>query len=337
MLRSFTVLCALLCTDLVFDEKAWAQGDRQSSAIDLATNPQDLAPGQWVLAPDISPEGPVTVLVDLTMQVAYVYRNGVQIGLTNVSTGRAGHETPTGVFTILQMDADHRSSTYNNAPMPFQQRLTWDGVALHAGGLPGYPESHGCVHLPYEFARELFGITHMGGTVVVTGRAGAPVEAAAGGVLAPFEEGGAAVRHHPLPQDVEWFWSADDPGVGPISIVISTSDNRAVVLRNGEEIGRAHAEIDPDHAGTHVATLQQGTDGRNHWLLLGVPGHENEANHAINADVLDSLRLPDEFHRRLHAVVEPGTTVLVTSASVGARNSGRRLTVLSALETHDGL
>lgn len=54
---------------------------------------------------------------------------------------------------ILQKDAKHRSSTYNNAPMPYQQRLTWDGVALHAGGLPGYPESHGCVHLPFEFSR----------------------------------------------------------------------------------------------------------------------------------------------------------------------------------------
>ncbi len=121
-----------------------------------------LQPGEFIWEGQLEPQGPVVVVVSLPEQVAYVYRNGVRIGVTTVSTGMQGHGTPTGVFTILNKDKDHHSKTYGNAPMPYSERLTVDGVALHAGGLPGYPSSHGCVHLPSEFARQLFGITHQG-------------------------------------------------------------------------------------------------------------------------------------------------------------------------------
>jgi len=322
---------------LSLGDPAIAQGSKVSSAVELAEAVNGLKPGSWVWAPQIAPEGPVTVLVDLTSQMAFVYRNGVNIGVTTVSTGKPGHETPTGVFTILQKDANHHSSTYNNAPMFFQQRLTWDGVALHAGGLPGYPESHGCVHLPIKFAQELFKITSMGGTVVVTGRAGAPVRARAGGVLAPVEEGGGASLHKPLTGVTDWTWDDAVPQDGPLSIVISTSDQRVIVLRNGKEVGRAKAIIEGDHAGTHVATLHKGRDGKPHWLLLGVPGHEGEANHALDATVLERLRMPRDFHGKLHSQIADGTTILLTSASVGAHNSGRNLTLFSALESVDNL
>ncbi|HWJ59576.1 MAG TPA: L,D-transpeptidase family protein, partial [Sphingomicrobium sp.] len=164
---------------------AFAQGATVSSPVDLARQAESLKPGQWVWAPGIAPEGPVLIYVDLSDQTASVYRNGVRIAVTTVSSGRPGHETPTGVFTILQKDPNHHSSKYNDAPMPFQERLTWDGVALHAGGLPGYPSSHGCVHLPYDFSKLLFGITQLGGTVVVAGAAGRPVATDLTGVLAP--------------------------------------------------------------------------------------------------------------------------------------------------------
>jgi lipoprotein-anchoring transpeptidase ErfK/SrfK len=99
------------------------------------------------------------MIVSVPEQRARVYRNGISIGVTTVSTGRPGHATPIGVFTILNKDKDHRSKKYNDAPMPYSERLTWDGVALHAGGLPGYPESHGCIHLPTRFAQLLFDVT----------------------------------------------------------------------------------------------------------------------------------------------------------------------------------
>jgi hypothetical protein len=148
-----------------------AQGAKVSASADLTMAATTLKPGAWIWVPEIAPAGPMLIYVDLSRQIATVYRNGVRIGVATISSGKAGYETPTGVFTILQKDVDHHSNKYNDAPMPFQQRLTWDGVALHAGGLPGYPESHGCVHLPYGFAKALFGETRLGVTVVVAGDA----------------------------------------------------------------------------------------------------------------------------------------------------------------------
>ncbi len=129
----------------------------------------------------------MAVIVSLTEQCAYVYRNGILMAWSTVSTGKAGYETPTGVFTIVQKDKDHRSNKYNSAPMPYQQRLTWDAVALHAGGLPGYPESHGCVHLPTGFAQKLFDASTMGMVVVVVEAGHSAVDLVHPGALSPID------------------------------------------------------------------------------------------------------------------------------------------------------
>jgi len=124
-----------------------------------------LDPGEFVWQPELATSGAVEVVVSIPLQRAFVYRGTTLIGMTTVSTGRPGHTTPTGSFEILQKRREHYSNLYNNAPMPFMQRLTWDGIALHAGQIPGRPASHGCVRLPLEFARHLFGATQMGGRV----------------------------------------------------------------------------------------------------------------------------------------------------------------------------
>lgn len=111
--------------------------------------------------------GSVSILISLPGQIAYVYRDGVLIAASTVSTGKRGKSTPAGEFAILQKREFHRSNLYSNAPMPFMQRLTWTGIALHAGVLPGYPASHGCIRFPREFARRLFAITELGGQVSV--------------------------------------------------------------------------------------------------------------------------------------------------------------------------
>ena len=93
------------------------------------------------------------ILVSVPEQMMHVYRNGVLIGRSTVSTGSKGHATPGGVFSILERKKQtHRSKTYNNAPMPYMQRLTWSGIAMHSGQLPLCPASHGCVRLPYDFS-----------------------------------------------------------------------------------------------------------------------------------------------------------------------------------------
>ncbi|WP_133479628.1 L,D-transpeptidase family protein [Cognatilysobacter segetis] len=134
------------------------------------TTPYGLAPNafEWRSgAVDAADGGPVTVVVSLPEQMAYVYRGEQLIGRSTVSSGKPGHDTPPGVYEILEKRKVHHSNKYNNAPMPFMQRLTWDGVALHAGHNPGYPASHGCVRLPREFAATLFEVTERGGRVIV--------------------------------------------------------------------------------------------------------------------------------------------------------------------------
>jgi lipoprotein-anchoring transpeptidase ErfK/SrfK len=140
---------------------------RDPALADVAAQAAALKPGEskWL---DRTPhEGPMLVVVDLSAQRATVYRGGRPVAISTVSTGSAGRETPTGTYPILGKEKMHRSNLYNDAPMPFMQRLTWHGVALHAGHIPGYPASHGCVRLPRAFAEQLFGVTRSGNLVVI--------------------------------------------------------------------------------------------------------------------------------------------------------------------------
>ncbi len=109
----------------------------------------------------------VLIVVSIKSQQLFVFRDGQPWASSKVSTGKKGHETPTGEFPILQKKVHHRSNLYSNAPMPYMQRLTWDGVALHAGRIPGYAASHGCIRLPADFAQDLYKITDFTSTVVI--------------------------------------------------------------------------------------------------------------------------------------------------------------------------
>jgi hypothetical protein len=309
---------------------AWAQGSKASSAVELARKADALKPGDWVWAPDIAPAGPVHVYVDLSQQIATVYRNGVRIGVSTVSSGKPGHETPTGVFTILQKDANHRSSTYNNAPMKFQERLTWDGVALHAGGLPGYPESHGCVHLPLEFSRLLFQATSMGGVVVIANKAGHVAVTGSAGVLDPVAAGGATVLHVPLTSDEPYRWTPEIAPTGPLTIILSRSDERAVVLRGGVEIGRARISLPQDDYQTHVLSYATSASGKPRWIAVGVPGHQGEDSELVDTAVLSEARLPARFLDSLRSAIAPGTTILVTQAAVLPQQTGKAMTVMAS-------
>ena len=127
----------------------------------------DLEPGKYLWAPEIPASGDTRIVISLSDQMGYVYRAGQLVGVTTVSSGKEGADTPTGVFPILQKNKDHRSNKYNSAPMPYMQRLNWYGVALHGGHNPGYPASHGCVRLPMKFAAKLFQLTRTGTPVII--------------------------------------------------------------------------------------------------------------------------------------------------------------------------
>jgi hypothetical protein len=120
-------------------------------------------------APAFAPlVSPVRVVISLPQQRAYVFEGGELLATSAVSTGKRGHETPVGTFRILEKQVHHRSNKYSNAPMPFMERLTMSGIALHAGHLPGYPASHGCIRFPFGFARKLYGITNTATRVTIT-------------------------------------------------------------------------------------------------------------------------------------------------------------------------
>ncbi len=124
--------------------------------------------GEKVVSNLPKPTGPLTIVVSLGKQTVSIYDNNQKIASSPISSGMAGHETPTGIFSILEKNRYHYSNLYGGAPMPFMNRITNSGVAMHEGVVPGYPASHGCIRLPAAFARNLFGITEIGARVIVT-------------------------------------------------------------------------------------------------------------------------------------------------------------------------
>jgi hypothetical protein len=112
-------------------------------------------------------DGEPRLVIGLLDQRAYFYRGEALVAVAAISTGTDKHPTPTGIFTILAKQPMHRSLKYENAPMPFMQQFDQYGTALHAGHNPGYPASHGCIRLPAEFARKLYGTTSLGATVMI--------------------------------------------------------------------------------------------------------------------------------------------------------------------------
>jgi hypothetical protein len=114
------------------------------------------------------PKGPQQIIVNISTQKVTLYANGERVAQGPVSTGVPGHPTPQGVFSIIEKDRYHHSNIYSGAPMPFMQRITWSGVALHEGVLPGYPASHGCIRMSHDFAQKLWPVTKLGVRVIVT-------------------------------------------------------------------------------------------------------------------------------------------------------------------------
>lgn len=126
-----------------------------------------LKPGQylWRDVPDAA--GPQRVVVSLSDQLAYLYRGDTLVAVSTISSGQPGRDTPTGIFSILDKKPLYHSRKYDNAPMPWMQRIDQYGIALHAGFNPGVPASHGCVRLPSAFAKKLYTVTDVGTPVYI--------------------------------------------------------------------------------------------------------------------------------------------------------------------------
>ncbi len=299
---------------------------KSTTATAEVRGPTDLKPGEYLWHPEVSPAGPIVLVVSLDEQRAYVYRNGIAIGLSTISSGKTGHETPTGVFTILQKDKDHKSNLYNSAPMPYMQRLTWDGIALHGGSLPGHPASHGCVRLPQAFAQKLFSETQRGDTVVVADAKSAPMTLAYPAVLAPVNARGQALPETEGASPAKAWWDDAAAPSGQVGILVSLHDQRLYVLRDGVMIGESPLRADalPAFQGTTLFVMGQGfsetpspldTQQRLHqWTAYPLLGQDRaQATPDLLATPSLPMALPTDFARQLYQVLVPGTTLLVTS------------------------
>ncbi len=324
---------------------AWAVptwGALQSSPAD--TPAASLKPGEWIWGGVSKGWGPMAVIVSLTEQRAYAYRNGILIGVSTISSGKKGYETPTGVFTILQKDKDHHSNQYNNAPMPYQQRLTWGGVALHAGGLPGYPESHGCVHLPTEFARLLFDNSNMGMVVVVSEAGVSSEDVVHPRAVSPIDPLTGAERPLlPLGNGQAYTWQPMLAPTGPVSMVMSTADEQLLVFRNGVEIGRARIALHDDATGTPIGTQAfivgqgflpgelPGLPGQRmpNWMRIGIPG-EADAGAALEAATVGRLQVPPGFLAEVLPLLVPGVVLVATDQPILPETTGAPVQVLDS-------
>jgi L,D-transpeptidase catalytic domain len=312
-LPAIAIFASLVATSFAMDQPSF---HTKGAPTGKPTGP--LKPGQYWWKPGLSPRGPVVVLVSLPQQTIHVYRNGILIGRSSISSGTKSNSTPPGVFNILEKKETHYSKSYNNAPMPNMQRLTWSGIAMHSGQLPGYPASHGCIRLPYDFSALLFDATSKGGTVVIgDGKTPQPHLASNPGLmLAPKDLSPAMLR--PLTTN-EYDWHPERSSSGPITIVISSADKALYVYRNGNPIGRAAVELKGRRLGEHVFTLLEGKSGKPSQLA---PGREagrwmrvDGEGRSVDAETLASrLRFSPEFAHKVADTIAPGTTVIVTDA-----------------------
>lgn len=285
-------------------------------AADRQTGP--LRAGAFFWEPELSPSGPLVIIVSLPDQTLSAYRNGVRIAYSNISSGVPGRRTPTGVFTILEKEVTHFSNKYNRAPMPHMQRLTWQGVAMHGGDLPGYPASHGCIRLPREFAKQLYSITTRGTTVVVVDEnAAEPTIAAHPGILLSGRENQADLSN---PLDGEFEWNPERSTEGPITILASAADKTLYVYRNGISIGRAvlHIENPQQPLGGHAFTMLEGLTETPSAFVPDRPGHKwmavRTGGKTTLADLARRVHIAPEFTATLYDIVSPGTTIVVTDA-----------------------
>jgi lipoprotein-anchoring transpeptidase ErfK/SrfK len=151
-----------------YEAKMEASDAASQARVDMidAFGPKALKPGQYVWR-DVSGSGPERLIVSLSDQLAYFYRGETLVAVSTISSGQPGRDTPTGIFSVLDKRPMYRSKKYDNAPMPWMQRIDQYGVALHAGYNPGVPASHGCVRLPGAFAKKLYSVTDIGTPIYI--------------------------------------------------------------------------------------------------------------------------------------------------------------------------
>jgi hypothetical protein len=296
----------------------------------VSKNAEQLQNGEFNWFPERSPSGPILIIVSIPDQLVHVYRNGIRVAASTCSTGKPGHRTPAGVFTILQKDKHHKSSTYNNAPMPNMNRLTWSGIALHAGNLPGYPASHGCVRLPLQFSERLFGITKLGMTVVIADERSQP-----SAVVHPGLVLGEYARREFAAVDVSLKKAQYSEGRSApqkhTSVVVSGGDRKMTVFEDGEPVAEGQVEISgtaplPESVHTLIATDEEKGDLR--WVSTGY----GKSDQADLAREIRRIKAEPKVREAMRTRMHHGMSVVTTqTAAKTEHRSGKDFVVIDGI------
>ena len=295
------------------------------------------------------PQGPFQIVVEIAKQQVELYGQNGFIARAPISTGMAGHPTPLGVFSVISKAKWHQSNIYSGAPMPFMQRITWSGIAMHAGPRPGYPASHGCIRLPENFAVWLFHATKIGARVIVTREPAPPVDIASPKLFVPPKLAGdttkvamsaaAAPSGAAQPGAAIVMADAADKGAPPaeqkpsgppppISVFVSRKQNKVFVRQGFAELFDMPVTItEPDRAlGTHVYTaMALKDDGKAlRWTVISIPSayrHPAAKRRGKNADAAPEPPAASTAAEALDRITLPPEAIEKISALISPGSS----------------
>src|SRR5262249_55552795 len=222
--------------------------------------------------PQETPKGPLQIIISIADQRVSLYDNGSLIARSSVSTGVSRHPTPLGVFSVIGKERWHRSNLYSGAPMPYMQRITQSGIALHAGVLPGYPASHGCIRLTNDFAIRLWHLTKRGARVIIARQDVVPVEITNPHLFVPkLKTAAIAVADNSNGSAPS---GAAPQKVIPISVFVSRKLSRLFVRQGFTSLFDVPVTIqNPEESlGTHVFTVMepQNEDSDVRWSVVSI-------------------------------------------------------------------
>ena len=251
--------------------------------------------------PQETPKGPLQIIISIADQRVSLYDNGTLVARSSVSTGVRRHPTPLGVFSVLEKERWHRSNIYSGAPMPYMQRITWSGIALHAGELPGYPASHGCIRLTNDFAIRLWHLTKRGARVIIARQDVVPVEITNPHLFVSKPKTAFGSPESPAiavadNSNKTATATADSQAAGsapsavapqkvvPISVFVSRKLSRLFVRRGFTPLFDVPVEIQnlEEPLGTHVFTVMESENEGSavRWSVVSIPEQSTSANSA---------------------------------------------------------
>jgi lipoprotein-anchoring transpeptidase ErfK/SrfK len=297
--------------------------------------------------PEDPPKGPLQIIISIADQRVSLFDNGALIARSSVSTGTQGHPTPLGVFSVISKQRWHRSNIYSAAPMPYMQRITWSGIALHAGVVPGHPASHGCIRLKNDFAIRLWHLTKRGTRVIIAHDDVQPVEITNPHLFEPKAVSGspefqaatvagksstAAATHGSLVSNAETpeATSLQVPGSAPaggapkkmvpISVFVSRKSSKLFVRQGFSPLFDVAVKIEnpEEPLGTHVFTAMefQSEGAAIRWTVVSIPEEfprmsegATKEREALAKQTALSVPSPDKANAALNRIEIPQDTV----------------------------